>query len=89
MALPVMLLFPSAQSTEDEEFAEQCRLWLEGQQIRVVTHNLAVAASSDLLRAARRSSSRLMLLALDSDLLDEEAIERLACDVGVPVVLVR
>jgi len=87
--LPVMLLFPSSQSTEDEEFAEQCRLWLEGQQIRVVTHNLAVAASSDLLRAARRSSSRLMLLALDSDLLDEEAIERLACDVGVPVVLVQ
>ena len=87
--LPVMLLFPGAQSAEDEEFAEQCRLWLEGQRIRVVTHDLVVAASSDLLRAARRSSSRLMLLALDSELLDEAAIERLACEARVPVVLVR
>lgn len=87
--LPVMLLFPSARSAEDEEFAQQCRLWLEGQKIRVVTHDLAVAGSSDLLRAVRRAWSRLVLLALDSELLDEKEIERLACEVGVPLVLVR
>ena len=87
--LPVMLLFPDAQTAEDEEFAEQCRQWLEGQKIRVVTHDLAATSCADLLRAARRSSSRLMLLALDSELLDEGAIERLACEIGVPVVLVR
>ena len=88
-ALPVMLLFPDAETAEDEKVAEQCRLWLEGQKIRVVTHDLAAASCSDLLRAARRSSSRLMLLALDSELLDEGAIERLVCEIGVPVVLVR
>ena len=54
-----------------------------------MTHDLAAATLSDLVRAARRLSSRLMLLAFDDELLDESAIERLACEVGVPVALVR
>ena len=87
--LPVMILFPEAQGVEDEEFAEECRQWLAAQQVRVVTHDFAVSTLSDLVRAARRLSSRLMLLALDEELLDESAIERLACEVGVPVALVR
>ena len=85
---PILLIFPSSDDPADQKYRDECVLWLRQQGVSAQIGRETVSRIEDFSSAARRHPGHVMLLALDSSLIDEAAIDRLACEIDIPLALV-
>jgi len=85
---PILLLWPSSDDPADSKYRQECVLSLRQHGVSAQIAGETVLSVGDLAGAARRHLGHVMLLALNSSLIDEAAIDRLASEVAIPIALV-